>query len=105
MFHTVYTAKSLSEPFPDTDSVKHKVPDVLPLSPDPGAPRHKVYSADKVVRELLLTALQLPKISSHPWEVCVYRASNKLRLMPAAITKEGKSPCTIGLWSHKVSSN
>lgn len=57
----VYTVKSLSKPFPDTDIVKNKVPDVVPLSPDPGAPRHKVYIADKVVRVLLLTALQLPR--------------------------------------------
>lgn len=61
MFHTVYTVKSLSEPFPDTDIVEHKVSDVVPLSPDPGAPRHKVCSADEMVRELLLTALQLPR--------------------------------------------
>lgn len=61
MFHTVHTAKPLSEPFPDAGIVKHKVPDVVPLGPDPGALRHKVYSADKVVRELLLTALKLPK--------------------------------------------
>lgn len=35
----------------------------MPLSPDPVALRHrdKVCSADKVVRELLLTALQLPR--------------------------------------------